>query len=101
MKDYLKHLKVPYDFNLSFYDFSKVSVKLVTSVPGVHSASNLYKYGHMKLRKILSDQTVSLDSSFHSSSYILSQVSQFSSFFEIILKNNFSALALVHFLKNG
>eukprot|EP00897_Mesotaenium_endlicherianum_P008277 jgi/Mesen1/7478/ME000039S06689 len=38
------------------YDFSDAAVRLVASVPGYHSGAALHKWGHMKLRAILSQE---------------------------------------------
>ncbi|KAJ3670391.1 hypothetical protein LUZ60_010715 [Juncus effusus] len=45
-------------FNASFFrkfDYSNAKVRLVGSVPGYHTGTNLTKWGHMKLRKILQE----------------------------------------------
>ncbi|KAG9454151.1 hypothetical protein H6P81_007055 [Aristolochia fimbriata] len=47
-------------FNASFFkkfDYSCAMVRLIASVPGYHSGSNLKKWGHMKLRDVLQDGT--------------------------------------------
>ena len=36
------------------YDYSRAKVFLVTSVPGTHSKHKLYRYGHMRMRFLLS-----------------------------------------------
>ncbi|XP_068668443.1 tyrosyl-DNA phosphodiesterase 1 [Aristolochia californica] len=44
--------------NASFFkkfDYSSAMVRLIASVPGYHSGSNLKKWGHMKLRDVLQD----------------------------------------------
>ncbi|XP_074564709.1 tyrosyl-DNA phosphodiesterase 1 [Curcuma longa] len=65
--DYLKALKLPeftaklptignVSINASFFkkfDYSSAMVRLIASVPGYHTASNLKKWGHMKLRSVL------------------------------------------------
>ncbi|KAI3740861.1 hypothetical protein L2E82_31335 [Cichorium intybus] len=67
--DYLGALKWPefsvklpevgnISFNSSFFkrfDYSSATVRLIGSVPGYHSGSNIKKWGHMKLRSILQD----------------------------------------------
>lgn len=67
--DYLKALKWPefsvclpeignVNINASFFrrfDYSNAMVRLVASVPGYHTGSNLKRWGHMKLRSILQD----------------------------------------------
>eukprot|EP00850_Spirogloea_muscicola_P009649 SM000054S18135 [mRNA] locus=s54:592783:596977:+ [translate_table: standard] len=39
------------------FDYSGATVRLVGSVPGYHQGSNLAKWGHMKLRNILQQET--------------------------------------------
>nr|XP_043610213.1 tyrosyl-DNA phosphodiesterase 1 [Erigeron canadensis] len=67
--DYLNALKWPefsvklpevgnLSFNSSFFkkfDYSSATVRLIASVPGYHTGSNVKKWGHMKLRSILQD----------------------------------------------
>ncbi|CAI9259257.1 unnamed protein product [Lactuca saligna] len=67
--DYLSALKWPefsvklpelgnISFNSSFFkrfDYSSATVRLIGSVPGYHTGSNIKKWGHMKLRSILQD----------------------------------------------
>ncbi|GMH15800.1 hypothetical protein Nepgr_017641 [Nepenthes gracilis] len=65
--DYLTTLKWPeftvnlpslgsFKINSSFFkkfDYGSAEVRLIASVPGYHSGSNLKKWGHMKLRSVL------------------------------------------------
>ncbi|MFS7905158.1 putative phosphodiesterase I [Helianthus anomalus] len=65
--DYLSALKLPefsvqlpergnFSLNASFFkkfDYSKATVRLIASVPGYHSGSNINKWGHMKIRSVL------------------------------------------------
>ncbi|GMH07788.1 hypothetical protein Nepgr_009628 [Nepenthes gracilis] len=65
--DYLASLKWPeftsnlpslgsFKINSSFFkkfDYGNAEVRLIASVPGHHSGSNLKKWGHMKLRSVL------------------------------------------------
>lgn len=44
--------------SLRHYDYSAVRVALVTSVPGYHSRATLNRYGHMRLRGLLSRVTM-------------------------------------------
>ncbi|VVB14553.1 unnamed protein product [Arabis nemorensis] len=37
------------------FDYSEATVRLISSVPGYHTGSNLTKWGHMKLRTILQE----------------------------------------------
>ncbi|KAI3863098.1 hypothetical protein MKW98_015556 [Papaver atlanticum] len=67
--DYLSALKWPeievslpvignVKINSSFFrkfDYSSSAVRLIGSVPGYHTGSNLKKWGHMKLRSVLRD----------------------------------------------
>lgn len=67
--DYLSALKWPefsvklpglgnVSFNSSFFkrfDYSNATVRLIASVPGYHTGSNIKKWGHMKLRSILQE----------------------------------------------
>lgn len=59
--DFLEHLQalsVPEKFLDSIrgmYDYSKVRVHLVTSVPMVHSGASAEKYGLLRLRRVLMD----------------------------------------------
>ncbi|KAI3698104.1 hypothetical protein L6452_31216 [Arctium lappa] len=67
--DYLSTLKWPefsvklpelgnFTLNSSFFkrfDYSSAAVRLIASVPGYHSGSNVKKWGHMKLRSVLQD----------------------------------------------
>ncbi|CAK9879662.1 unnamed protein product [Sphagnum jensenii] len=39
------------------FDFSSATVRLIASVPGYHQGHNLSKWGHMKLRKVLQEQS--------------------------------------------
>jgi len=38
------------------FDFSIAEVVLISSIPGYHNGANLEKYGHLKLRKVLSQE---------------------------------------------
>ncbi|ORY04331.1 phospholipase D/nuclease [Basidiobolus meristosporus CBS 931.73] len=58
---------------LSKYDFSPCKGTIIGSVPGRHAGTELHKWGHMRVREILS--TMALGKQFQSSSLIL----QFSS----------------------
>lgn len=66
--DLLTHLKAlgtPDDFIESiwgFYDYSKVKVQLVTSIPGVCSGSKAEKHGLLRLRRIVKDLDMKLPS---------------------------------------
>ncbi|KAK1260165.1 hypothetical protein QJS04_geneDACA019126 [Acorus gramineus] len=65
--DYLNALKWPEfsvdiprigrsNINASFFkkfDYSSATVRLIASIPGYHTGSNLKKWGHMKLRTVL------------------------------------------------
>ncbi|XP_071720314.1 tyrosyl-DNA phosphodiesterase 1 isoform X2 [Rutidosis leptorrhynchoides] len=45
-------------FNSSFFkrfDYNSATVRLIASVPGYHTGSNVKKWGHMKLRSVLQD----------------------------------------------
>lgn len=67
--DYLNALKWPgfnidhpvignVTINASFFkkfDYSSAMVRLIASVPGYHTGSNLKKWGHMKMRSVLED----------------------------------------------
>ncbi|WOL15127.1 hypothetical protein Cni_G23908 [Canna indica] len=67
--DYLKNLKLPeftaklpaignVNINAAFFkkfDYSSAKVRLIASVPGYHTGSNLNKWGHMKLRSVLNN----------------------------------------------
>ncbi|XVF27815.1 hypothetical protein REPUB_Repub14bG0141400 [Reevesia pubescens] len=67
--DYLSTLKWPefnanlpalgnFSINSSFFkkfDYSNARVRLIASVPGYHTGSNLKKWGHMKLRTVLQE----------------------------------------------
>lgn len=67
--DYLSVLKWPeftanlpalgsFNINSSFFkkfDYSNAVVRLIASVPGYHTGSNLKKWGHMKLRSVLQE----------------------------------------------
>ncbi|PWA63245.1 tyrosyl-DNA phosphodiesterase [Artemisia annua] len=67
--DYLSALKWPefsvklpelgnVSFNSSFFkrfDYSSATVRLIASVPGYHTGSNIKKWGHMKLRSVLQE----------------------------------------------
>ncbi|KAL2642241.1 hypothetical protein R1flu_009828 [Riccia fluitans] len=55
------------------FDYSTATVRLVASVPGYHSGTNLLKYGHMKLRSVLAE--LEFDEEFESSPLVF----QFSS----------------------
>ncbi|KAK8798800.1 hypothetical protein WA158_007884 [Blastocystis sp. Blastoise] len=58
LRGMLRTLKVPTNRIKDTFNsilFNHVSVKLVFSLPGVHSGNDLYKYGHMRLRNILKD----------------------------------------------
>ncbi|KAL5578945.1 hypothetical protein UlMin_011387 [Ulmus minor] len=69
--DYLSALKWPefsvnfptrgsFSINPSFFkkfDYSNAEVRLIASVPGYHTGSNLKKWGHMKLRTVLQECT--------------------------------------------
>ncbi|CAI9087769.1 OLC1v1021938C1 [Oldenlandia corymbosa var. corymbosa] len=71
--DYLSSLKWPefnanlpelgsFSINPSFFkkfDYSSAMVRLIASVPGYHSGTNLKKWGHMKLRSVLQECTFS------------------------------------------
>ncbi|CAO2842603.1 unnamed protein product [Amaranthus hypochondriacus] len=48
----LGRLKIDYSFFKKF-DYGNAAVRLIASVPGYHSGSNLKKWGHMKLRSVL------------------------------------------------
>lgn len=52
LSDYLTRCNVKAEF-LKYYDYSKVRVVLVSSVPGFHKG-NVARYGHMKVRQWLS-----------------------------------------------
>ncbi|XP_078436994.1 tyrosyl-DNA phosphodiesterase-like protein isoform X2 [Wolffia australiana] len=80
--DYLNSLKWP-ELNVSYesigqarinpsffrrFDFSCAMVRLVASVPGYHTGSNLKKWGHMKLRSTLENFT--FDDDFKGSSLV-------------------------------
>ncbi|XP_021836412.2 tyrosyl-DNA phosphodiesterase 1 [Spinacia oleracea] len=69
--DYLQALKLP-EFTANFpalgrlkidasffkkFNYGNAAVRLIASVPGYHSGSNLKKWGHMKLRSILEQCT--------------------------------------------
>ncbi|CAK9146811.1 unnamed protein product [Ilex paraguariensis] len=67
--DYLSALKWPefnanlpalgsFNINSSFFkkfDYSSAVVRLIASIPGYHSGSNLKKWGHMKMRAVLQE----------------------------------------------
>ncbi|XP_076922636.1 tyrosyl-DNA phosphodiesterase 1-like [Bidens hawaiensis] len=69
LTDYLGALKWPefsvhlpergnITINPSFFKrfgYSKATVRLIASVPGYHSGSNIKKWGHMKIRSVLQD----------------------------------------------
>lgn len=69
--DYLSSLKWPEssvnipalgncNINPAFFkkfDYSEAAVRLIASVPGYHTGTNLKKWGHMKLRTVLQDCT--------------------------------------------
>ena len=38
-------------------------VRIVASVPGAHTGKNMHKWGHMKLRKVKQNQSLSSDTS--------------------------------------
>ncbi|CAM9685450.1 unnamed protein product, partial [Sphacelaria rigidula] len=40
------------------FDFSEANVALVPSVPGKHRDEHLYKYGHMRVRKLLRKEEI-------------------------------------------
>lgn len=40
------------------HDFSAARVVLVPSVPGTHKGADLHKYGHMKVRRVLSKEPI-------------------------------------------
>lgn len=42
-------------------NLSEVEAQLICSVPGYHSGNNLHKFGHMRLRKILSNMDLKLE----------------------------------------
>lgn len=69
--DYLSALKWP-EFSVNFpnlgsfkinpsffkkFDYSNAAVRLIASVPGYHTSTNMKKWGHMKLRTILQECT--------------------------------------------
>ncbi|KAJ9566540.1 hypothetical protein OSB04_002506 [Centaurea solstitialis] len=80
--DYLSILKWPefsvklpelgsFTLNSSFFkrfDYSSAAVRLIASVPGYHSGSNVKKWGHMKLRSVL--QNCVFDKEFQNSPLI-------------------------------
>lgn len=43
---------------LAQFDFSSAKVILIPSVPGRHQGESLHKYGHMKLRRVLSEEVL-------------------------------------------
>ncbi|XP_030533343.1 tyrosyl-DNA phosphodiesterase 1 isoform X2 [Rhodamnia argentea] len=73
--DYLSALKWPqfninvpavgnFTINPSFFkkfDYRDSAVRLIASVPGYHTGSNLKKWGHMKLRSVLQESTFDKD----------------------------------------
>ncbi|KAI6704001.1 hypothetical protein NL676_013137 [Syzygium grande] len=73
--DYLSALKWPefninvpavgnFTINPSFFrkfDYRDSAVRLIASVPGYHTGSNLKKWGHMKLRSVLQECTFDKD----------------------------------------
>lgn len=73
--DYLSALKWPefsvklpalgnFNINSNFFkkfDYSDAAVRLIASVPGYHTGSNLKKWGHMKLRTVLQECTFDQD----------------------------------------
>eukprot|EP00928_Gymnodinium_smaydae_P084681 TRINITY_DN6796_c0_g2_i1.p1 TRINITY_DN6796_c0_g2~~TRINITY_DN6796_c0_g2_i1.p1 ORF type:complete len:719 (-),score=122.58 TRINITY_DN6796_c0_g2_i1:70-2187(-) len=67
------------------YDFSSAAVSLVASVPGYHTGSEMYEWGHMRLRRLLASHA-SLPPSWTSSATdgaeegIICQCSSFGSF---------------------
>lgn len=55
MIDYLERQNISISsISLRKFDFSTAEVSLITSVPGYHNGRNLYSYGHMKVRNLLS-----------------------------------------------
>jgi len=58
LEDYLISLGLKTNF-LVEYSFEDVRVVLVTSVPGYHKGEKLFSYGHMKIRKWLSNEVKS------------------------------------------
>ncbi|KAL4628509.1 hypothetical protein ACB092_05G244300 [Castanea dentata] len=73
--DYLSALKWPefsvklpalgnFNINPAFFkkfDYSDAAVRLIASVPGYHTGTNLKKWGHMKLRTVLQECTFDKD----------------------------------------
>ncbi|XP_059437663.1 tyrosyl-DNA phosphodiesterase 1 [Corylus avellana] len=69
--DYLSALKWPefsvklpalgsFNINPAFFkkfDYSEAAVRLIASVPGYHTGTNMKKWGHMKLRTVLQECT--------------------------------------------
>ncbi|XVF87675.1 hypothetical protein PTKIN_Ptkin18bG0139600 [Pterospermum kingtungense] len=69
LTDYLSTLKWPeftanlpalgnFNINSTFFkkfDYSNARVRLIASVPGYHTGSNMKKWGHMKLRSVLQE----------------------------------------------
>ncbi|KAK8501921.1 hypothetical protein V6N13_023299 [Hibiscus sabdariffa] len=67
--DYLSALKWPeftanlpalgnFNINSTFFkkfDYSEAKVRLIASVPGYHTSSNMKKWGHMKMRTVLQE----------------------------------------------
>eukprot|EP00903_Cladosiphon_okamuranus_P008270 g7959.t1 len=59
--DYFEHVGGPaveWARSLAAYDFSAANVTLIPSVPGRHEGKNLYKYGHMRVRRVLQREEV-------------------------------------------
>jgi hypothetical protein len=56
LKSFVQSLQVVPEAHkfLDDYDFSCAKVYLVTSVPGTHYDAKLYRYGHMRMRYLLS-----------------------------------------------
>lgn len=48
--------------DITRYDYTPVDVILIPSVPGWYSGSDLWKYGHMKVRRALSGRSRSANS---------------------------------------
>ncbi|KAE9421017.1 hypothetical protein Angca_002174, partial [Angiostrongylus cantonensis] len=59
---YLSEYRLPdVDFwmdRIRYCDFSSVSDRLVFSVPGIHKADRLYKFGHPSLARLLCDRPI-------------------------------------------
>jgi tyrosyl-DNA phosphodiesterase-1 len=69
LQDYLDRLGIDKNWiELHKYDFSRVRVILISSVPGYHKGATMHNYGHLKLRRILGQEK--FDSLYKHSSYI-------------------------------